>query len=126
MKLITLRGKGIRTGVAFAAVVVPDTDDLLAVDERHPADPKDVEDPDPDWRITHIPTMFAVWKPGLTDASTMERAIQIAQSFYREAKALGWNLRSENEREIVGAHNAMPKEERERFWKRVTEEVVLT
>lgn len=120
MKLVTLCGRGIRPGVAFAAIIVSDTEDLFAVDERFPADPTDLEHPEADWRVTHIPTMYMVWRSGFTDATTMDRAMEIARAFYREAKALGWDLKSEDPQDITRPYTAMSQADKERFWERVT------
>lgn len=117
---ITLRGGvGLRAGVKFEAFIVPDTEELLAIDERYPADPDDAECPEAEWWITHIPTMHAVHKSGFTEAETREAAIAIAQCFYQECKRRHWPIASEDPSALVLVHNALPAKERLDFWNRL-------
>lgn len=118
MRPIILKGKAIRAGHEFAALIVPNTNDLLAVDERYPPDPDNGE-PDSTWKITHIPTMYSVTRYGYTDASTLERAIEIAKRFFAEASARGWDLTSADHEEIIGKHNAMSADQKTKFWEAV-------
>lgn len=118
--------KGIQTD--YPGWMVPDTDDLLAVDERHPPQPSLYnpagelleEGCEACWVITHLPTGYEVHRPEM-ETATLERAVAIAQAFYREAVARGWPLRSKESAVIVASHNAMPRAERDAFWKVVLE-----
>jgi hypothetical protein len=63
--------------------VVPDTDNTLAVHERW-------ED---HWRVTHVPSGRAVMPPYQAELTVREQAVAFAQRFYREARALGADLK---------------------------------
>jgi hypothetical protein len=117
---IALRGgAGFLHGGVYKGFIVPDTEGLMAIDERSPADPDDPECPEADWVVTHIPTMYAVRKSPFTDASTREKAIAIAQCFYRECKNRGWPIASEDPSELAMAHNALPVAARQLFWEQL-------
>jgi|GEM_PF-2388956 len=96
---------------------VPDTDELLAVDLRYEANVETGEAAD--WYITHIPTGFMVHRHGYTNAASRERAVEVAQNFYRECRARGWDMTSSDADSILSAHNKMPWEEKLRFWNAV-------
>lgn len=102
---------------AYPGWIVPDTDGLLAIDERYAAD---LEFGEPAWwTITHIPTGFRVTKGGYTDANTREAAIAIAQRFFREYKARGWTLDTNDPAEVIKPHNSMNIDEKNAFWRAV-------
>lgn len=103
---LVIRGNHGRQNFEYGGFIVPDTERLFAVDERHPEW----------WVITHVPTTWAVTKYGFTDAHTRERAIAKAQYFYREGVARGWPLTTIEPQELTAAVNAVPKEERDSFW----------
>jgi hypothetical protein len=62
--------------------LVPDTENLFAVDERW----------QDHWRVTHVPSGRAVMPPFKAELSVKEQAVGFAQRFYREAMALGADL----------------------------------
>lgn len=119
MKPIVLKGGAILGGIEFEGFIVPDTNGLLAIDERYPADPEDKEASEAYWKITHIPTMFSVTRYDYTDAKSKEQAAAIAQRFYAEAAARGWDLTSTDDKAITDRHNSMTAEEKTKFWEAV-------
>jgi hypothetical protein len=92
--------------------LVPDTNATLAVDERYPAD----NEGPACWYITHLPTGFRINKVGYTDAQTLERAVGCAQRFYRQCKAMGWDLTGADAKPIQDAMKAMSPKDRDAFW----------
>jgi hypothetical protein len=97
--------------------IVPDTDDLLAIDLRAPAD---LEYMSPsDWRITHLPTGYGVRASPYTDADTRERAVEVAQAFYRELKALGVDLAMNDIKAICAPVTALSNAGKRDFWNKV-------
>lgn len=97
--------------------IVPDTDELLAVDLRVPADIEYLEPAQ--WYITHIPTGFRVNYGPYTDADTRERAVELAQAFYREMKALGVELSSPDASTITKPVTSLSSETKRDFWNKV-------
>jgi hypothetical protein len=102
--------------------LVPETDELLVVDQRYPP-PEDqstlyAQDAC-EWIITHRPTGFMVFQLPYTEATTKARAAGLAQGFYRECHKLGVDLRSPDANTIIARVNALPKEQRLQFWERV-------
>lgn len=97
--------------------IVPETEGLLAIDLRCPASIEFVEAAD--WAITHIPTGHRVIRYPYTNASTRERAVEIAQNFYRECRSRGWDIVSSDPMAIPGMHNAMAHEHKIKFWEAV-------
>jgi len=72
-----------------------------------------------DWFITHLPTGCSVRKGHYTTADTRERAVEIAQAFYREMKALGCDLASTDQKAIEKAVSALSGEGKRDFWDKV-------
>ena len=89
--------------------IVPDTDDLLAVDIRYDADLTCLESAD--WAITHIPTGRRVNSGWMLEAGTRADAIRIAQRFYAAYKARGWDLRGDDPDAITEPVKRLSKEE---------------
>lgn len=93
-----------------AGFLVPDCDGVLAVHERW----------QDHWRVTHVPSGRAVMPPYQAELSVREQAIAFAQRFYREAIALGADLKLPDFEQI---RRQMWHErglgEREAFWRRV-------
>ncbi|MGH8462399.1 MAG: hypothetical protein ACRESS_12390 [Stenotrophobium sp.] len=124
LKCITLSGKAIRAGTTYTALMVSDTDGLFAVDERFPAVlPEQCDEGDgceAQWAIIHVPTMCRIDDYELCHGLTTQvQAIAAAQAFYREAKARGWTLDSEDTSEITRPHNAMSDGDKIEFWNAV-------
>jgi hypothetical protein len=101
----------------FPGWIVPDTGDMLGVDLREPADLVYMEPSD--WRITHLPTGYGIRAGSYTDADTRERAVEIAQAFYREMNALGVDLTSPDPATVIGPVAALSNEGKRAFWERV-------
>jgi hypothetical protein len=102
--------------------LVPDTDELLVVDQRYPpadADSSIYAEDAYEWIITHRPTGFMVFQLPYTEATTKARAAGLAQGFYRECHKLGVDLRSSEANAIIAKVNGLPKTERLQFWERV-------
>lgn len=102
---------------SFQGWVVPETDDLLAIDERTPVSADGLIAAE--WVITHLPTGNSIVRAPYTNASTRERAAEIAQAFFRECKARGWPLTSRSSADIVAAHNTLPPDKKKVFWRSV-------
>ena len=102
---------------------IPDTGGLLAVDQRFPGPDCDadeiVAEDAYDFVIIHLPTGFMVCYGCYTEARTLPRAAGIAQAFYRECQRLGVDLNTAEANRIIAPVNALPKEDRLRFWERI-------
>jgi hypothetical protein len=101
----------------FPGWLVPDTDDTLAVDLRIPADLEYMEPSQ--WYITHIPTGRRINYGLYTEASTRERAVEIAQNFYREMSAIGCHLKSTDPSEVVRAVNTLEADAKRALWTKI-------
>lgn len=66
-----------------AGFLVPDCDGVFAIHEKW-------ED---HWRVTHVPSGRAVMPPYQAELTVREQAVAFAQRFYREARALGADLK---------------------------------
>lgn len=103
----------------FPGWIVPETDSLFAVDQRYEAD---IETMQPaSWWITHLPTGRRVSAGLYTAATTRSNAFEIAQRFYREAIALGCDLKSKNIDEVTGGFKSLSQEQRTAVWERIAD-----
>jgi hypothetical protein len=106
--------------------LVPETDGLLAIDQRFP--PSVHEDKGDilvamdaqDWVITHLPSGFGIYQGDYTDAHTSARAAGIAQAFFRECAALGVDLRESDAGKIVAQVYSLIRGDRLCFWQRIS------
>jgi hypothetical protein len=96
--------------------IVDDTDGLLAIDQRYEADLESIPPTPAVWAITHIQSGFRVKAGDYTEAGTMLKAIGIAQRFYREAKARGWDLNTADPSVVTAKYKTMSTEEARAFW----------
>jgi hypothetical protein len=103
--------------VEYPGWIAADTEDTLAVDLRIPGCLEEMASNV--WYVTHLPTGHRVCMPPYTDADSRERAIELAQGFYREMKALGVDLTSSDPKAIVAPVMAKGFDERIAFWTRV-------
>lgn len=119
MKAVVIRGAKTAGSfdLEFPGWVVPDTNEMLAVDLRVPADLEYMEPSD--WRVTHLPTGYGVRYGPYTEASSRERAVEIAQAFYREMNALGVDLTSADPATVTAPVAKLNNEGKMRFWERV-------
>lgn len=96
--------------------LVPDTEAVFAIDERWPAmgfEPAT-------WIITHLPSGTQVNRGcGDMSAETRERAVVLAQQFYREAKALGCDLHNADRAVVRAPIDALTEVAKQAFWRRV-------
>jgi hypothetical protein len=99
--------------------LVPDTEDLFGVDMRYECDLEAIPPHPNGWVITHLPTGSRLSYHDYTGAGTREDAIGIAQRFYSEYMARGWNLHSEVSAEITEPVQQLNHAERTQFWERV-------
>lgn len=103
--------------------IVPDTEDLLAVDERYPGVEPDEQEgtgaEEPVWKITHMPTMFSVSYLDYTAASSREQAFAIAQRFYQQAALEGMDLHSTEPTAITDVHKKWDDAKKQAFWSAV-------
>ena len=100
--------------------LVPETGGLLVIDQRFQPEEGEIMSLDAeDWVITHLPTGFMVHQAPYTEAHTKARAAGLAQAFFRECQVLGIDLATPEANLIIAPVNAMPKEERVRFWERI-------
>lgn len=100
--------------------LVPETDELLAIDQRfEPAEGEIMSVDAEDWVITHRPTGFMVSRHPYTEAHTKARAAGLAQAFSRECKELGIDLHETEANKIVAKVSALPREDQLRFWERI-------
>lgn len=100
--------------------LVPDTDELLVIDQRFVPEEGEIMTLDAeDWVITHRPTGFMVAQGIYTEAHTKARAAGLAQAFFRECQVLGVDLRETEANKIIARVNGLPKEDRLRFWERI-------
>lgn len=99
--------------------LVPDTEDLFGVDLRYEADVEAIPPQPNRWVITHIPTGARVSNHDYTRAPTREDAIVLAQRFYGEYKARGWNLHSQVPEEIVEPVRQLNHADTVAFWEKV-------
>lgn len=100
--------------------LVPDTDELLAIDQRFEPQEGEIMTVDAeDWVITHRPTGFMVARAPYTEAHTKARAAGLAQAFFRECKDLGIDLRETEANKIVARVSSLPREDQLRFWERI-------
>lgn len=98
--------------------LVPDVEDTLAVDLRIPGDLEYMEVNQ--WYITHVPTGRRINYGFYTDASTRERAVEIAQGFYREMTSLGCDLKSSDPSEVVRPVNLLDSNAKRELWFKIT------
>lgn len=96
---------------AIDGYLVPETNNLLAVDERF-----DVYKTSHHWKITHLPTGRGIGK--LSNQETLEKAVKVAQGFYREFSQL-CDLSSKNIDEICAPFNSLPLDKREEIMRRI-------
>jgi hypothetical protein len=113
---IILHGGAIREGVRFLAIVVPNTDGLLAVDERYPGNSTEFDDDSPVWAVTHIPTMRRMQRTGYTNAETEGEAFALASRFYAVSKRIGLNLAERDLNTFLAPYSAMDEAAKEAFW----------
>ena len=113
---IILHGGAIREGVRFLAIVAPDTDGLLAIDERHQASSSEFDDEPAVWAVTHIPTMRRVQKTGYTDAETEHEAFALASRLYAALRRIGVDLTASDWETVTAAYRAMDEAAQEAFW----------
>lgn len=100
----------------FAGFIVPDTDELLAIDERYPP----VSFEDATWFITHLPTGVRVSWLEYTRAPTKARACKIAQQFFREYTRRGWRLAGNEHEAIAKRVRDLAADEKVAFWTAVS------
>lgn len=117
LKPIILHGGAIREGVRFLGIVVPDTDGLLAVDERHQASSSEFDDEHAAvWAVTHIPTMRRMQRTGCTDAENEQEAFALASRLYAACKRIGMDLTLANFETVMAPYHALNDAAREAFW----------
>jgi len=102
---------------SYPGWIVPDTDGLMAIDQRLAAVPEMLEPAW--WTVTHIPTGMRVTKPGFTDAYTQEQAADVARRFYNAYRIRGWPIESADASRIISVHNDLSDDEKRRFWREV-------
>jgi hypothetical protein len=100
--------------VELEGFIVPDTDGLLFIDERYPAEGFE----EPVWFITHLPTSRHM-QAKVPEIHTRERAVQVAQQLFREFTARGLNLNTKSANAIKASVDAMTDEERGALWRAV-------
>ena len=116
---IILHGGAIREGVRFVGIVVPDTDGLLAIDERNQAYEGDMEDLPAVWAVTHIPTMRRMQRTGSTIAETEQEAFALAHRLYAACRRIGMDLSAQDWETVMAPYRAMDKAAEEKFWAEV-------
>lgn len=95
--------------------IVPHTNDAIGIDMRYEGGEYGFIGNS--WFITHLPSGRRVHYGDYTEARSKERAVEVAQRFYKEAVAIGADFSSMGS--IVGPINALTKEQRKSFWYRV-------
>jgi len=110
----------------FRGWLVPDTAGLLGIDQRWPADPDNEEDGDQVWLITHLPTGRGIAYGSWTRATTQEQAAAMAQRFYAEWTARGWDLSSADFASLRAPYLELTDRERGEFWDAVCAEATET
>lgn len=99
--------------------IVPDTDNLLAIDMRYEADIECAPPKPAKWIITHRPTGFRITREPYTDAATRGQAIMKAQMFFAMYTQRGWGLRARKPACIIAPHQAMTQCQKISFWRQV-------
>jgi len=94
--------------------VVPDTDDLLGIDMRYEADIEYMQSAK--WFITHLPSGRRIGYGDYTEAAYRNDAAAIAQRFYVQFKARGWDLTESDPDQVVNPFKTLTKDEQKDFW----------
>lgn len=116
LKPIILHGGAIREGVRFLGIVVPNTDGLLAIDERHQASSSEFDDEPAVWAVTHVPTMRRMQRTGSTVAENEQEAFALAARLYAACRKVGMDLTSSDFETVMAPYKALDSAAQEAFW----------
>jgi hypothetical protein len=113
---VILHGGAIREGIRFLGIIAPDTDGLLAVDERYQAGSNEMEDEPALWAVTHIPTMRRLQRTGSTDAENEQEAFSLARRLYVACKRIGMDMESSDFEKVIAPYLALDNAAKDEFW----------
>jgi hypothetical protein len=99
--------------------LVPDTEELFGVDMRYECDLEMIPPQPNGWIVTHLPTGACVSYLEYTRAGRLDDAIGIAQRFYGEYKARGWDLLSTDPSVITEPFKKLSYAEKIDFWEKI-------
>lgn len=110
--------KGVKEGeMVVPGWSVPGTDGLVGVDLRNEGSCQFMTENE--WRITHLPSGFAMRRPPYTDASCLDDACDVALRLFGEMKELGCDMRATDPAQVTAALKGLTPDQLREMWKRV-------